>query len=278
MWEADDALPTGHAESKAAGSWLSGCFGCLCCRGPKLNCLSPRISCLHLGSPRLRAAYDCILPRSLWVPNVPSSAASFRFRYARLVNATNWLRNNKIGGDGHKYGFDGRWVKVAAVNENWALSVLGYSRMQRAIIERFSMPLDIQVDNSSFTITVNNMKAFESKYPFDGKTVIYPRRDGRTGLCRAKVLSYTNDTFKVHLDWDKPFAGENIQTYKLTTSETAGQVPNNPNNGPNTDTATATTSKNTEQRLMIENKITLKGTGAVAQRSATSYVEFKRKR
>mmetsp|Transcript_34471 Transcript_34471/g.83376 ORF Transcript_34471/g.83376 Transcript_34471/m.83376 type:complete len:425 (+) Transcript_34471:116-1390(+) len=240
----------------------SGSFLCCCCQAVRNTIW---------GSRGVRRAFDCILPQSLWFPNVLPNLA--------VKDWTNYTKTSSTGG------FSGRWVKIASLNQNWALALLGYTRVQRAIIERVSIPLDIQMTNNSFVVRTQGFRSFHTEYPLNGQEITYSRRDGRPGNCRARVVSKTNNTVTLHLDWDNPFGGENIQTYRLkaTKEDHAKSIGNNDKK----DYEDLNDEKNPLicSRLLIENKIRLilkkcngtnLRTGDSNSQEVTSYVEFRR--
>jgi len=233
--------------------WLCCCCGCVCCKGGS--------SCLPGAGPGFGAAFDCILPRSLWVPNTPSIAALLMEDISDDVNSTSLSSSSSnipvtSSAATKKTGFMGRWTKTTEVNQNWALELLGYTKVQRAIIERVRLPLDIQLSNASFVVRTCGIRTFHTSYPLDGREICYPRRDGRPGHCRAKILRYSNETVVLSLDWDEPHGGRNIQTYKIQHA----------------------TGDSEQQRnvLLVENKITLKTPDRANRSQVTSHVKFKR--
>eukprot|EP00471_Norrisiella_sphaerica_P006462 CAMPEP_0184490284 /NCGR_PEP_ID=MMETSP0113_2-20130426/17465_1 /TAXON_ID=91329 /ORGANISM="Norrisiella sphaerica, Strain BC52" /LENGTH=353 /DNA_ID=CAMNT_0026874081 /DNA_START=196 /DNA_END=1258 /DNA_ORIENTATION=+ len=194
------------------GGLMCGLLRCLCCCSSK-----NRLACLSGGGPNIRAAFDCILPRSLWYPNTPSSMSSM-FKLPNLFDYAD--ANLTLEEPPSERGFKGRWVKTAQINQNWALAALGYTKFQRSIIERARLPLHLELSNTTFRVRTQGFRSFHTSYPLDGREISYPRRDGRPGSCRARVLAYTNVSLTLSLDWDQPYGGTNIQTYKLQTSNT----------------------------------------------------------
>ncbi|GAB5367104.1 hypothetical protein AAMO2058_001200600 [Amorphochlora amoebiformis] len=227
MWENGEDI-----EGEGVGGGGIWCFFCRIPQPP---------TCIPGAGPQLLAGLEGVLPRSLWVPNIPAMGG--RLAMSAVSAFMGSARSKNLSSDASSTsddGMTGRWVKVAALNENSVLSRLGYSRLQRAVIEKLSVPLDIELTSSNFIVKTNTLRSFHTRYPLDGQEISYSRRDGRPGNCRAKVVTATNDSIVLHLDWDHPFGGWNIQTYRIQY--------------PEQDTFST---KILTKTLIVENKITL---------------------